>query len=175
MAGIMTHRLHMAMGRARRLAAFAGGELLPTECHRVETEIAGCPACRREVEAYRLVSQTLKMSPQARLTPVETSAFWPDVQARIRQGAASTVRPARPGVREMFWDHPRLSFASAVVAVILVLGLTLGPMGLWNTRVAPNGVEVLSVEAGDDAPVMVFQVPGSKLKVIWVFEKPASS
>ena len=174
MAGIMIHRLHMAMARTRRLAAFAAGELLPMERHRVETEIAACPACRREVEAYQLMSQTFKMSPRARLTPVEASVFWPDVEARIRRGAAATVRPARPGLREMFWDHPRLSFASAVATVILVLGLTLGPMSLWNARVSPNGVEVLSVEAGDDSSVMVFQEPTSKLKVIWVFEKPTS-
>jgi hypothetical protein len=33
---------------------------------------------------------------------------------------------------------------------------------------------VVSIEAGEDAPVMVFQAPGSSLKVIWVFEKPTS-
>jgi len=171
----MTHWLHIAMGRGRRLAAFAADELSPADRLRMEAELVHCPACRREVEAYRLVSRMLQTSTRAVLTPQEASAFWPGVVTRIRRGTVATVRPARPALREMFWDHPRLSLASAVAALILVLGLTLSPMGLWGPRGGPNGVEVLSVEAGDDASVMVFQVPGSKLKVIWVFEKPSSS
>jgi len=171
----MMHWLHTAMGRGRRLAAFAAEELVATDRLLVEAQLVRCPACRREVEAYRLVSRALKTSPQAVLTPEEALAFWPGVESRIRRGAVATFRPARPALREMFWDHPRLSLASAAAAVILVLSLTLGPMGLWGPSVVPNGVEVLSVEAGDDAPVMVFQVPGSRLKVIWVFEKPSSS
>jgi anti-sigma factor RsiW len=171
----MTHWLHMAMGRGRRLAAFAADELLPADRLRVEGELVRCPACRREVEAYRLVFRSLNTSTGAVLTPEETSVFWPGVQSRIRRGAAAIGRPARPALREMYWDHPRLSLASAVAALLLVLGLTLGPMGLWGPGGGPNGVEVLSVEAGDDASVMVFQAPGSKLKVIWVFEKPSSS
>jgi hypothetical protein len=76
----------------------------------------------------------------------------------------------------MFWDHPRLSLASASAAVLLVVGLTLGQMQVWapGPPAGPNGVEVVSVEAGDDASVMVFQEPGSSLKVIWVFEKPST-
>jgi anti-sigma factor RsiW len=171
----MTHRLHVAMGRGRRLAAFASDELLAADRRRLEAELLRCPACRREVEAYRLLSGTLHKSPRASLTPEEASVFWPRVEARLQLGSPGTIRPARPGLREMFWDHPRLSLVSAVAAVILVLGLTLGPMGLLSPSVVPNGVEVLSVEAGDDASVMVYQVPGSRLKVIWVFEKPSPS
>jgi hypothetical protein len=66
--------------------------------------------------------------------------------------------------------------ASAAAAIVLVVGLTLDQMGLWAPRApaGPNGVEVVSVEAGGEASVMVFQAPGSSLKVIWVFEKPSS-
>ncbi len=171
----MTHWLHLVMGRGRRLVAFAADELVPPDCLRVEAELQRCSACRREVEAYRLVSRALQTSARAVLTPEEAAAFWSRVESRMQRGMDATVRPARPALREVFWDHPRLSLASAVAAVILVLGLTFGPMEWWSPKVRPNGVEVLSVEAGDDAPVMVFQVPGSKLKVIWVFEKPSSS
>ncbi len=171
----MFHWLHMAMGRGRQLAAFAANEVLPRERLRVEAALQRCSACRREVEAYRRVSRTLRTSGRAVLSPVEEAAFWSRVEFRIERGTSATPRPARPALRELFWDHPRLSLASAVAAVILVIGLTLAPMGLWGPRVGPNGVEVLSVEAGDDASVMVFQAPGSKLKVIWVFEKPSSS
>jgi anti-sigma factor RsiW len=171
----MTHWLHLAMGRGRWLAAYAANELPSVVRDRVEADLLRCPACRREVEAHRLVSRTLQRSPRAVLTPEEAAAFWPGLERRIRRGTVATARPARPALRELLWDHPRLSLASAVAAVILVLGLTLGPMELWGPGVVPNGVEVLSVEAGDDTPVMVFQAPGSKLKVIWVFEKPSSS
>ena len=37
-----------------------------------------------------------------------------------------------------------------------------------------SGVEVVSVDVNEDASVMVFQAPGSALKVIWVFEGSSS-
>src|SRR5574341_270145 len=135
----MRHWFHMAIGRGRRLAAYAAAELSPPERARVDADMRSCAACRREVEAYRRVSSTLRTQPRA-----------------------------RPALRELFWDHPRLSVASAVAAVILVLGVTLGQMEVWSPW-APtllNGVEVISIEADEDAPVMVFQAPGSSLKVI---------
>lgn len=170
------HWVHRTVGRGRRLAAYAADELPPADRARVEAEVRTCPACRREVEAYRLVSGTLRTSERAALAPDQAAAFWSGVERRIQRGAGAPTRPARPALRELFWDHPRLSLASAVAAVVLVLGLTLGPMGVWTVRPpgAPNGVEVVSVEAGEDASVMVFQAPGSSLKVIWVFEKPSS-
>lgn len=171
----MWHRFHMARGRERRLAAYAASELPSVVRDRVEADLLRCPACRRQVEAYRVVSRTLLSSGRAVLTPDEAAAFWPGVETRIRRGTVPATRPAHPALRELFWDHPRLGLASAAAAVVLVLGLTLGPMDWWGPGVVQNGVEVLSVEAGDDASIMVFQAPGSTLKVIWVFEKPSSS
>src|SRR3990170_697899 len=157
----MIHWFHMALGRGRRLAAYAADELPPAEYARVEADVRSCPACRREVEAYHLVSSTLRTEPRARMS---------------LEGGGLLRTHARPALRELFWDHPRLSLASAAAAVILVLGLTLVQMEVWGpwSPSVPNGVEVVSIEAGEDAPVMVFQAPGSSLKVIWVFEKPTS-
>ncbi len=172
----MRHWFHMAMGRGRRLAAYAAAELSPPERARVEADMRSCAACRREVEAYRRVSNTLRTQPRVRLAPEQAATFWAGVERRIRPDTTAPPRPARPALRELFWDHPRLSLASGVAAVILVLGVTLGQMEVWSPW-APtllNGVEVISIEAGEDAPVMVFQAPGSSLKVIWVFEKPTS-
>jgi anti-sigma factor RsiW len=163
-------------GRGRRLAAHAAGELPTVLRDRVEADLSRCPGCRREVEAYRLVSRALRSTARAVLAPGEASAFWPGVERRIGRGAdAGASRPARPALGELFRDHPRLSLASAAAAVLLVLGLALDPWEVWGPRARPNGVEVISVEAGDDASVMVFQAPGSKLKVIWVFEKSSPS
>lgn len=172
----MMHWFHMAMGRGRRLAAYAADELPPTEHARVETDLRSCPACRREVEAYRRVSSTLRTERRARMSPEEAAAFLAGVERRMRPGPAAPARPARPSVRELYWDYPRLSLASAAAAVGLVLGVTLAQMEVWGpwSPSLPNGVEVVSIETGEDAPVMVFQAPGSSLKVIWVFEKPTS-
>lgn len=169
----ITHRLHMALGRARRLAPYAAGELSLIERARVEADLERCPACRREVEAYRLISQALQTSPPIAMTPGEASAFWPSVQRRIRRGAVSLSRSSHPGFRELVWDHPRLSFLSVAAALLLIIGVTLG-QSIWWTAATPNGVEVVSLEAGDDASVMLFQTPGGSLKVIWVFERPSS-
>ena len=172
----ITHWLHKTGGRGRRLAAYAAGELSGAERVRTESALAGCPGCRREVEAYRLVARALQATPRVSLTAAEAQAFWPGVEKRIAAGARPRRLPARPALREMLWDHPRLGLASAAAAAVLVLGVTLSQMSgwlYWGTS-PPNGVEVVSVEPGGDAPVMLFQAPGSSLKVIWVFEERPS-
>jgi len=168
------HWLHRTGGRGRRLAAYAAGELSGAARVRAEAALAGCPGCRREVEAHRLVARALQAMPRVSLTAAEAQAFWPGVEQRIAAHARPRPHAARPGLREMFWDHPRLSLASAAAAAVLALGVTLGQLSGWLYWGAspPNGVEVVMVEAGGDAPVMLFQAPGSSLKVIWVFEGP---
>lgn len=171
----MMHWLHMLSGRGRRLAAYATGELPPPHRGRVERFLAACPACRREAEAYAVVSAGLRRSGRAVLTPEEAAAFWPAVERRIRRGVPAAGHPTRPSLRELFWDYPRLSLASAATAALLVVGLALGPLINWGLRApASSGVEVVSVEAGENASVILFQAPGSSLKVIWVFETPSS-
>lgn len=158
------------------MAAYAADELPPADRAQVEANLLACPGCRREVEAYRLVGGTLRTWRRAALAPHEVATFWSGVDRRIQRGVPGPTRPARPALRELLWDHPRLSLASAAAAVVLVLGLTLGQLGVWAPRppARSDGVEVVSVESGEDASVMVFQAPGSGLKVIWVFEKTSS-
>jgi anti-sigma factor RsiW len=172
---VPTHWFHKVAGRTRRLVAYAAGEVAEVDQGRMGALLTACPACRREVEAYRLVSAALRASPRAELTLDEAAAFWPGVSRRIRRGATPAAQPVRPTFREIFWDHPRLSLASATAAIVLVLGLTLGPRIGWGPGSSgSNGAEVVSVEAGENASVMLFQAPGSSLKVIWVFEAPSS-
>ncbi len=168
------HRVHMTMGgRARHLAQYAAGEVSPAEGRSVEVLLQDCPECRREVVALRVGLAALRASPPASLSPAEAASFWPEVERRIARGAVSRSRPVRPGLRELVGDHPRLSLASAMAAVALVLGLTLGQVALWGpASPGRNGVEILSVEAGEETSVMLFQVPGSTLRIIWVFEPP---
>jgi len=170
------HWLHILGGRERRLAAYAAGELPPAERVRLASAVAGCPSCRRAVENYQRVTASLQRAPGVSLTAEEAAAFLPDVNRRIDQGYVMAVRPARPGLREVVWDHPRLTVASAFTAALLVIGLTLSQVQMWgfSGSAGRNGVEIVSVDVDEDASVMVFQPPGSSLKIIWVFEDTSS-
>jgi hypothetical protein len=125
------------------------------------------------VESYRRVSAALRETPRVRLSAEEAAAFLPGVNRRIDQGRVGAKRGARPGLRELFWDHPRLSLASALTAALLVAGLTLSQLQLWGTT-GVNAVDVVSVDVDEDASVLVFQIPGTALKVIWVFDDTSS-
>jgi anti-sigma factor RsiW len=166
------HWLHTLGDRGRRLAAYAAGELPPAERARLASAVEACAACRRAVEAYQRATAALRGVPRVSLTAKEAAAFLPEVNRRIDQGRAIAARPVRPGLREVMWDHPRLSLASAFTAILLIIGLTLSQMQMWGLSgtTGRNGVEILSVDVDEDASVMVFQAPGTSLKVIWVFE-----
>ncbi len=160
-------------GRARRLAKYAAGEASPAEGHSVEALLTRCPECRRELDAFRATLAALRSSDSVGLSRAEAARFWPEVRARLERGATPKTRPARPSLREVVGDHPRLSLVSAAAAIVLVLGLTLSQVGLWGpSSPGMNGVEILSVEAGDETSVMLFQMPESSLRIIWIFEPP---
>jgi anti-sigma factor RsiW len=170
--GMSMHWLHVRGWRGKRLSAYAAAELPPAEHARVASVVATCAACQREVEAYRRATAALREASQVHLTAAEAGAFLPAVNRRIDEGRATRPQPVRPGLREFVWDHRRLSLASALTMVVLIVGLTLSQWQRWGlsgTR-GLNGVEVISVDVSEDASVMVFQAPGSSLKVIWVFE-----
>ncbi len=134
--------------------------------------MAACPACRRTVEGYRRATAILRGAPRVGLTAEEAAAFLPEVNRRIDQGRVAVARPVRPRLREVVWDHPRLSLASAFAALLLIIGLTLAEVQMWGLSGTGgrNGVEIISVDVDENASVMVFQPPGIPLKVIWVFE-----
>ena len=169
----LTHRLHMLGKQGERLAAYAAGELPVAEVPRFEARLATCRACRRDLGSYRRVTAVLRETPCVSLSAEEAAAFLPGVNRRIDHGGAGATRRARPGLREVLWDHPRLSLASALTAVLLVVGLTLSQVQMWGTT-GVNGVDVMSVDVDEDASVLVFQIPGTALKVIWVFEDTSS-
>jgi anti-sigma factor RsiW len=168
----LKHWLHTLGGEGRRLAAYAADDLPPAERARLALVVEACPACRRKVEAYQLATAALRGLPRVGLTAREAAAFLPEVNRRIDQGRSVAARPVRPGLREVVWDHPRLSLASACTAILLLIGLTLSQVQMWGLSgtAGRNGVEIISVDVDEDASVMVFQPPGTSLKIIWVFE-----
>jgi anti-sigma factor RsiW len=159
--------------RARLLVSYAAGEASPLDARRVEAYLASCEGCRREVLAGQGGLGALRATDPAELTAAEADDFWPEVRRRLDREPARMVRPARPSLGELFEDHPRLGLASAAAAVVLVLGIGVGHLvERGPASLGGNGVEILSVEAGDEASVMLFQSPESPLKLIWVFEPP---
>jgi anti-sigma factor RsiW len=169
------HWLFKFGGGRRRLAVYAAGELLPAERERVASIVARCAGCRREVETFKRATAALRAVPRMHLTTAEAAGFLPEVNRRIDADRGAMAPPLRPGLREVLWDHPRLSLASAFTAILLIVGLTLSQMQMWGVSgtTGRNGVEILSVDMEEDASVMVFQPPGTALKVIWVFEDSA--
>lgn len=167
------HWLHVRGNGEARLAAYAAGELPPAERSRLEARVAQCARCREMVRAYRLTLSALREIPRAVLSADEAADFAAGVHRRSDQGRTGARRPARPSLREVLWDHPRLSLASAVTAAMLVAGLTLSQFQFWGTS-GLNGVEIISVDVDENASVMVFQAPGNSLKIIWVFEDTSS-
>ncbi len=170
------HWLHRIGGRGRQLAAYAAGELPPAEQAHVAALVADCPACRREVEAYQRVTAALRGTARVSLTTGEAATFLPEVNRRIDRGQGARAPQARRRLREVVWDHPRVSWASAFTAALFIIGLTVSQWQMWGVSgtTGTNGVEVVSVEVAEDASVMVFQAPGSSLKIIWVFEDNAT-
>jgi anti-sigma factor RsiW len=152
---------------------YAAGEASPLEARRVEGWLAVCGECRREALAARAGLAALRAPDPIGLTAAEAAGFWPEVRRRLDRGPTLPVRHVRPSLAELLGDHPRLGFASAAAALLLIVGVGVGQLALWDpSSPAANGVEILSVEAGDEASVMLFQSPESPLKIIWVFESP---
>ena len=89
----MVHWFHMAMGRGRRLAAYAADELPAAEHSRVEADLHSCPACRREVEAQRARDEPTVPSTLARelrINPFLRSAV-PEVRTMVEKHAGISL------------------------------------------------------------------------------------
>lgn len=173
---MIRHALHLLLGHDRALAAHAAGEGDVEARRRAEAWLAGCAVCRERHRAYRAaIAATRGMAP-ARLTAEEAAGFWPAVAQRLGTGKRAPARRPRPGLREVLGDHPRLGLASAATAALFVLSLTLTQLGLWTPVITSpaRGVEVVEVDVDEGESVMVFEVPGSALTVIWVFEDRSS-
>ncbi|MFB3817370.1 MAG: hypothetical protein ACE147_06885 [Candidatus Methylomirabilales bacterium] len=167
----LLHVLHRRLGRPDYWGC-AAGEASAAERERVERLAGRCPACRRSLEAARVAAAALAATPAVRLTPAEAARLRAGVFRRIQQ-AAAPAPAARRHLRELLADHPRMSLASAMATLVIALGFVIGPL-LGRDSPRPAGPEVVSVEAGENASVMVFQRPGSPVPVIWVFEQPGS-
>jgi anti-sigma factor RsiW len=133
--------------------AYVEGRLLPSEAERVEAHLAGCAACRAEVEDLRQLSDTLAAAPHAldlSLAP-HRARVWAHVRAKLPSTPAPFGRELGRAVfgRNASRLHGRAAWAMA---------LAVGAVALTGLLASPFQTGAL---AASDPPVVVIQTPGS--------------
>ena len=101
---------------ARMLALYAGGDLPAREAGRLKEHLAGCEACRTQLEGLRRSVAALN---QAALTeemlPAEDPAYWQEVETKLRGRRLEVERLSDAG---SWWVYvPRVLAQAAVVLV----------------------------------------------------------
>ena len=138
-------------------AAYLLGALDETERAAFEEHLAGCPACREEVDQLSPAAQALPRS----VDPVDPP---PSLKARIMaevEREASLLAAAGPdadrpprAARRRLWPSlriPRL-VPAAVAAVLLVVGVAIG-IGVGELQDAPERTVAAKVTGAPDAAV----------------------
>lgn len=138
-----------------RLNDFADGLLAEAESRRVEEHVAGCVACRREVEWIR----SLKAEAAGRPVGVEPPRdLWPEIEAGIRASSRSPVedlgrwrkarrtdtRRARP------WARPSLLAAAALVLLVVGTGVGLAVSRAGGPAGPSGSVQSAGTDPADD-------------------------
>jgi anti-sigma factor RsiW len=130
---------------AEDLVAFVDGELPEAERAPVEAHVAGCLACRREIERIAKVSALV-----AGLPRIEPSAELEErMRWRLAAGASAAdaaARTRRRGWRPVFWGVPVLAAAAAIALVWYWSMVRPTPNGL----LAPRGRQVAVAPARPD-------------------------
>jgi len=140
-------------------AAYVLGALDEAERAAFEDHLAGCPACREEVDDLLPAANALPMS----VEPVDPP---PSLKARIMaevEREASLLAAAGPEAdrpvpapargRRLPWRMPRLAPA-AVAAALLVLGVAIG-IGVATFRGAPERTVAAQVSGAPGATVEI--------------------
>lgn len=129
---------------SHKLLLMAAGELPPGELAAVESHLAGCPACRDELQMLRttlgdlgqLNSPPMSDQAAARIRLVARQALWSRRQMHVRRAAQRLTR--------------RLTYAAAaVLAVALVWGAFITPTNkIPATGPVPSTPNVAAADSG---------------------------
>jgi anti-sigma factor RsiW len=117
----------------RLLDRYVTGEL-PAEARlRVETHVAGCETCRRELAGLRQMAEVFG---HAQVQPVP-DGFAQRVQALARRRIARPAPAASSWSLVAWWRTVSMPMR-ATAAAVLVIGLASGVLMGWNTWQAPS-------------------------------------
>ena len=119
------------------LQLHADGELASAERWEVERHVQACPACAREVDAYRQLLGRASELPRA-IEP--TVDLWPEIERRL--GEAAPLSPRRGRGRRNVWS---VLAAAAVLALGVALGRLLSRPVTGPELAAPLPVQSPSV------------------------------
>ena len=142
---------------ARLLALYAGGDLAAARAEEVRRHLAGCEACRGELERLR---QGIHVLGNAALTeemlPADDPAYWHELEGKLRGRELAAERLSTGG---SWWVQlPRVLAQAAVV-------LAAAGAVLWFTtlRERPAETETPTVlgPRQRDLPVVLFVRPAS--------------
>jgi anti-sigma factor RsiW len=157
------------------LAAYALDAVTEDERVAIQSHLAGCASCRREVARHRAVTEVLAMSTVSDTPPS------PDLRSRILQESART--PQVPASARRRQTNARLSFPTRFVGWLAaaVLFVTSLGLGAWNlslreqiqtlavrpvpsvalaaTADAPGASGALAVESGGGNVITVSNLP----------------
>lgn len=116
----------------RSIVQYVYGELPDEGCHQLEQHVAGCEACRNELQVYEALRQALLLAPV-----VEPSASFV-AESRIRlDDALDQLPPPSLGMRletGIFGFFAQLRAAPGMAAALAIVGLGLGATAghYWN-------------------------------------------
>jgi anti-sigma factor RsiW len=164
-----------------RLGAYVDGQLHEGRRMRLEAHMGSCETCSAELQRLRTLSEGVRRGLAVSLPREDAARFWDNVERKIRE-----TKPVRwssvDRLRELFWFHPRVWWASAAVLGTTILlftaDLVLRPSIPPPTQLAPADAPmktvVESVEGGPNSSVVLFSTPDQQLKIIWVLERERS-
>jgi anti-sigma factor RsiW len=159
----------MTCRKAKKLIPlYAGDDLRPRLARAVRVHIDACPACRRELEDYRLALARLKAAAGAEGVPDWGESEWKALMARIRPTAAPETR------WPLFVARPRWAAASALGALLclVVLSMLFRDTSLRPGRTPEEGrTAVTSENPRQDKLGVTMISPETGLQVVWFLDK----
>jgi anti-sigma factor RsiW len=124
------------------LVAYHDGELEPTQAHRLETHLRGCPRCQSERQQLRQVNLLLRSLP----VPSRSERYWPQAMQQLRsktQELPQTTTSALFGRFDGFVESlprtllPMTLVGAALVNAVAILGLEEETLSLLSSYLLP--------------------------------------
>lgn len=156
-----------------QLPLFVGRDLEDSLAERVERHLAGCAACRLELD--HLTRSRARIQGLAGDVGTLGESLWPSIRSElvreglVRDGRTAAVRgrPADPARRELrpVWQRPALRWTAALAAAAAIAALFFRP----HDAPAPAGAPIA---APDFAPAPDAQLAGNTLRKAQPGETP---